>query len=159
MGSSGLAPCGQAPAVQKRPGPRHFCFLFNGWFGQSQPLQHRRETEPARPGRVGRGEDREYRCLYSERTGFSPATGDFRSPVVLPQNFAIASQAQQPLSPRLCAFARVVGWAALRFLFGWYLRLSALSAVSPVERIRAHLCDLWAKTGGWMGLASLVSWW
>ena len=70
----------------------------------------------------------------SEPASFSPATGDFRSPVVLPGIISIARQAQQH---SLC------GSASLRFLFVMPLCLCVFVVATWVDgRIWVYLGDL-----------------
>ncbi len=77
-------------------------------------------------------------------------TGDRRSDR---QSFC-RQYARPPFTLNIHLFA---GFAFFAVLWdGWVdLRSSALSAVSPDERIRVHLCDLWADIGGWSAPYSL----
>lgn len=85
----------QRPALRERR-PRRFSSPFNSWKGPLLPYrkeerQNRRAEGTAAGEKAGCDER-----SRSEQTDFSPGTGDFRSPVVLPPISRITSSAQRP---------------------------------------------------------------
>jgi hypothetical protein len=87
----------QRPALQKRR-PRHFSSLFNGWVRHAPSTKYGREERQNRRA-PGTSVGEKSACSERERSSqpvFSPATGDSRSPVVLPPISGTAFQAQPP---------------------------------------------------------------
>jgi hypothetical protein len=116
------------PALFKRR-PRHLSSSFNAWEWHA-PLptneKEKRQNRRAQSASAGEKTDSDG-CSYPELAGFSPATGDYRSPVVLPPRSGAAFHTQRrPLGVGgrvggLAFFARAGGWAAWRFWVGGWL--------------------------------------
>ena len=142
-----ISQCGEVPAGRRRPGTagsghrsefEHSSrcpdpaacaqraqasppFFFIQSFVGRAPLPNKEdERQNRRAGGALAGEKRcDDESSHSEFVSFSPATGDFESPVVLPERYGSALPTQPPL---LCVFAPLRYWvgggicAHLRYL-------------------------------------------
>jgi len=133
--SDGQIPLGRstAPKTSFRPGfpaqrpalferrPRLFSSSFNGW--NEPTLQHNKRKARQNPRAAGTsagekngGDER----LRSEQTGFSPAAGDYRSPVVLPSFLASHQKfSHRPFATLRCLLGWVGGLCVSAALRGW----------------------------------------
>ena len=118
----------QRPALDERR-PRHLSSSFNGWKAHTPHYNNTEERQNRRANSTSAGEKRcDDKRSRSEFASFSPATGDPRSPVVLPPINGTVFQAQHL---PLCVGGWVVGLRV--FVSSWLRRASW-----------ADLCDLWA---------------
>ena len=86
---------------------RLFSSSFNSWEGHASSPHKKEKRQNRRANGTSAGEKTNSdECLHPERKVFSPATGDHRSPVVLPPISGVTIQAQHP---PLCVSGWVVG--------------------------------------------------
>jgi len=115
-------PTQQSALFERRP--RHFSSSFNSWEGRVPHHNTKEERQNRRARGTSAGEKRcDDERSRSELASFSPATGDHRSPVVLPPISGTTFQVQHPPLCVLCGSItggrtalRLCGSASLRFL-------------------------------------------
>jgi len=125
--------------------PRHLSFLFSSGGVHPSSTHKREERQNRRAPGTATGEKSDFdESLLSEVAGFSPATGDSWSPVVLPPISATAFQAQLPPLYRLCVLCG--SWVGCVWIC---VHLRYLRFLRDEESALIRLICRWKRAGGW----------